>query len=93
MGLSSTEQNFPRIKTIQSWKSDFPWLNIENSSGMKCTKSCKWKDELIGVKNYSDVFIKGCFNYRQSSIAYHSKSAQNLKSCKLEEKESSEKEC
>ena len=34
MASSSIERNFPRIKTIQSWKSDFLWLIIENSSGM-----------------------------------------------------------
>ena len=44
------------------------------------------------MKNYSDAFIKGSFNYLQSSIADHSKSAQHLKSCYLEEKERHEKE-
>ena len=44
------------------------------------------------MKNYSDAFIKSSFNYRQSSIADHSKSAQHLKSCELEEKRSCEKE-
>ena len=63
MASSSTERNFPRIKTIQSWKSDFPWLIVENSSGMRCAQCCKWKDKLIGVKNYSPAFIKGSFNY------------------------------
>ena len=41
MASSSTERNFPRINTIQSWKSDFPWLIVENSSGMRCTQCCK----------------------------------------------------
>ena len=44
------------------------------------------------MKNHSDAFIKGSFNYRRSSIADHSKSAQHLKRCDLEEKESCEKE-
>ena len=64
MASSSMERNFPRIKTIQSWKLDIPWLIVENSSGMRCIQCCKWKDKLIGVKNYSDAFIKGSFNYR-----------------------------
>ena len=59
---------------------------------MRCTQCCKWKDKLIGVKNYSDGFIKGFFIYCRSSIADHSKSAQHLKSCELEEKKSCEKE-
>ena len=37
MDSSPTEKNFPRMKTIQPWKSDFPWLIVENSSGMRCT--------------------------------------------------------
>ena len=59
---------------------------------MRCTPCFKWKDKLIGVKNYSDAFLKGFFNYRESSIADHSTSAQHLKSCELEEKESCENE-
>ena len=92
MASSLAERNFPRIKTIHSWKSDFPWLIVENSSGIRCTQWCKWKDKLTGVKNYSDAFIKGSFNYLWSSLADHSKSAQHLKSCDLEEKERHEKE-
>ena len=58
---------------------------------MRCTQYCKWKDNLTGVKNYSNAFIKGSFNYHQSCIANHSKSAQHIKNCYLEEKESCEK--
>ena len=92
MASSSTERNFARIKTIQSWQSDFPRLIGENSSEMRCAQCCKWKDKLTGVKNYSDAFIKGSFNYHWSSIADHSKSAQHMKSCDLKEKEICEKE-
>ena len=91
MASSSAERKFSRIKTIQSWKLDFRWLIVENSSGMRCTQYSKWKDKLTEVKNPSDVFIKGSFKYLRSSIADHSKSAQHLKSCELEEKESCEK--
>ena len=45
---------------------------VENSSEMRCTQFCKGKIKFIGLKNYSDAFIKGSFNYRQSSIVDHS---------------------
>ena len=48
---SESQRTFPKIKTIQSWKTDFPWLNV-GSTGMSCKLCCKWKDKLLGVKNY-----------------------------------------
>ena len=56
---------------------------------MSCKLCCKW---LLGVKNYSDAFIKGSSNYCILNISDHSKPAQHLKSCELEEKQSCKKE-
>ena len=62
MALNSTTRNIPCIKTIQSWRADFPWL-IVDSNGMKCKLCCEWQDKITSVKNFSDVFIKGSQNY------------------------------
>ena len=88
---SESQRTFPKIKTIQSWKTDFSWLNLE-STRMSCKLCCKWKCKLLGVKNYFDAFIKGSSNYCRPNISDHSKSAEHLKSCELEEKQSCEKE-
>ena len=44
------------------------------------------KKKIISVKNFSDKLIKGSTNYQKSTIGDHAKTAQNLKSLKLEEK-------
>ena len=75
---SEYQRTVPKIKTIQSWKTELSWLNVE-STGMSCKLCYKWKDKLLGVKNYSDAFIIGSSNYRRSNISDNSKSAQHLK--------------
>ena len=34
--------SFPKIKTIQTWRKNFTWLNIFPSEGMKCKLCVKW---------------------------------------------------
>ena len=79
--------NAPKIKTLQSWKSEFKWLTFDVNIGLQCNVCKKWKEKIISVKNLSDTFIKGSTNYRKSTITDHAKTAQHLKSLELEEKE------
>ena len=82
-----SDRNAPKIKTLQSWKSEFNWLTLDVNIGLQCNACKKWKEKIISVKNFSDTFIKGSTNYRKSTVADHPKTAQNLKSLELEEKE------
>ena len=76
--------SFPKIKTIQTWKKDFTWLNISPSEGMKCKLCIKWEKNIDSCKNYSDAFVKGSKNYKRSAVSDHEKSKE------LEEKEKCE---
>ena len=80
-----SDRNAPKIKTLQSWKSEFNWLTFDVNIGLQCNVCKKWKEKIISVKNFSDTFIKGSTNYRKSTIADHAKTAQHLKSLELEE--------
>ena len=82
-----SDRNAPKIKTLQSWKSEFNWLTLDVNIGLQCNVCKKWKEKIISVKNFSDTFIKVSTNYRKSTIADHAKTLQHLKSLKLEEKE------
>ena len=80
-----SDRNAPKIKTLQSWKSEFNWLTFGINIGLQCNVCKKWKEKIISVKNFSDIFTKGSTNYRKSTIADHAKTAQHSKSLKLEE--------
>ena len=82
-----SDPNAPKIKTLQSWKSEFNWLTFDVNISLQCNVCKKWKEKIISVKNFSDTFIKGSTNYRKSNIADRAKTAQHLKSLELEEKE------
>ena len=82
-----SDRNAPKIKTLQSWKSEFNWLMFDVNIGLQCNVCKKWTEKIISVKNFSDTFIKGSTNYRKSTTADHAKTAQHLKSLELEEKE------
>ena len=82
-----SDRNAPKIKTIQSWKSEFNWLTFNVNIDLQCNVHKKWKEKIISVKTFSDTFIKGSTNYRKSTIDDLSKTAQHLKSLELEEKE------
>ena len=82
-----SDRNAPKIKTLQSWKSGFNWLTFDVNIGLQCNVCKKWKEKIISVKNFSNTSIKGSTNYRKSNVADHAKTAQNLKSLELEEKE------
>ena len=84
--------SFPKIKTLQSWKNDFSWLQISPSEGMKCTLCIKWEKKISSSKNYSEAFIAGSKNYRRSAVSEHAKTSQHELSKDLEDKESCEKE-
>ncbi|XP_066928483.1 zinc finger protein 862-like [Clytia hemisphaerica] len=80
-------QNFPKIKTLQKWKNDFSWLNVNHSQGMTCKLCVKWEKTIESSKNYSEAFVKGSKNYRKSAVAEHEKTTQHDKSKELEEEE------
>lgn len=80
-------QNFPKIKTLQKWKNDFSWLNVNHSQGMTCKLCVKWEKTIESSKNYSEAFVKGSKNYRRSAVAEHEKTTQHDKSKELEEEE------
>ena len=82
-----SDRNAPKIKTLQSWKSEFNWLTFGINIGLQCNVCKKWKEKIISVKNFSDTFIKDSTNYWKSTIADHAKTAQHLKSLEFEEKE------
>ena len=76
--------SFLKIKTIQTWKKDFTWLNVSPSEGMKCKLCVKWEKNIDSCKNYSDAFVKGSKNYKRSAVSDHEKTSQHED---LEEKE------
>ena len=78
--------SFLKIKTIQTWKKDFTWLNVSPSEGMKCKLCVKWEKNIDSCKNYSDAFVKGSKNYKRSAVSDHEKMSQHEKSKELEEK-------
>ena len=78
---------FPKIKTLQNWKNDFSWLNVNHSQGMTCKLCVKWEKTIESSKNYSEAFVKGSKNYRRSAVVEHEKTTQHQKSKELEEKE------
>ena len=82
-----SDRNAPKIKTLQSWKSEFNWLTFGINIGLQCNVCKKWKEKIISVKNFSTTFIKDSTNYWKSTIADHAKTAQHLKSLEFEEKE------
>ena len=63
--------SFLKIKTIQTWKKNFTWLNISPSEDMKCKLCVKWEKNIDSCKNYSDAFIKGSKNYKRSAVSDH----------------------
>ena len=87
----ASNREAPKAKTIQSWKKEFSWLEVENNA-LKCLFCCKWEEKIRGTKNYSDAFIKGSTNFRKSSVSDHSKSCQHLRSIELNEKSKCEEE-
>ena len=74
-----SDRNAPKIKILQSSKSEFNWLTFDVNIGLQCNVYKKWKEKIISVKNFSDTFIRGSTNYRKSTIADHAKTAQHLK--------------
>ena len=82
--------SFLKIKTIQTWKKNFTWLNISPSEDMKCKLCVKWEKNIDSCKNYSDAFVKGSKNYKRSAVSDHEKMSQHEKSKELEEKEKCE---
>ena len=52
-----------KIKTLQSWKSEFNWLTFDANISFRCNVCKKWKEKIISMKNFSDTFIKGSTNY------------------------------
>ena len=81
-----SDRKLPKIKTLQSWKSEFNWLTFDVNIGLQCNVCKKWGQKII-VKNFSDKFIKGSTNYQKSTIGDHVKPAQLLKILQLAEKE------
>ena len=74
--------NAPKLKTLKSWESEFNWLTFDINISLQCNVCKKWKEKIISVKNFSDIFTKGSTNYRKSTIADHAKTAQHSKSLK-----------
>ena len=72
-----SDRNAPKIKTLQSWKSEFNWLTFDINISLQCNVCEKWKEKIISVKNFSDIFTNGSTNYRKSTIADHVKTAQH----------------
>ena len=71
--------SFPKIKTVQTWKKDFTWLNTSPSKSMKCKLCVKWEKNTDSYKNYSNAFIKGSKNYKRSAVSDHEKTSQHEK--------------
>ena len=69
--------SFPKIKTIQTWKKDFTWLNTSPSKGMKCKLCVQWEKNIDSYKNYSNGFVKGSKNYKRSAVSDHEKTSQH----------------
>ena len=78
-----SDHNTPKIKTLQSWKSEFSLLTFNVNIGLQCNVCKKWKEKIMSVENFSDTFIKGSTNYQKWTIADHAKTAQHLKSLEL----------
>ena len=82
--------SFPKIKTTQTWKKDFAWLNTSPSKGMMCKLCVKQEKNIDSYKNYSNAFVKCSKNYKRSTVSDHEKTSQHEKSKELEEKEKCE---
>ena len=72
--------SFLKIKTIQTWKKDFTWLNICPSEGMQGQLCVKWEKNIDSSKNYLYAFVKDSKNYKKSAVSDHEKTSQHEKS-------------
>ena len=69
---SSEKQKIPKLKTRQSWKQEFKYLDFDKDFSMTCTVCCKHDSYLKqSCTVYSDTFVKGSTNYRKSTVSNH----------------------
>ena len=51
-----SDRNAPKIKTLQSWKSEFNWLTFDINIGLQCNICKKWKEKIISEEFLRHIY-------------------------------------
>ena len=99
---SSTKRHKVKVTTFQKWVRDYDrvyntamWLDSEASwhngekvvEKLKCKVCTKYRERIIGRKNFSMKWIEGADSVRTTNVIDHAKTDQHVQAMKLQQME------
>ena len=83
MSSNNEKQTLPKLKMLQDWKEEFPFL-VFTSTSMTCKLCNSFDSKIMECKNYNPSFVNGSTNFHKSVVKDHANTMMHSEAVKLD---------